>query len=80
MAGIILAGTFVVLGLARGRSDAQQLGFSIAFGVILDTFFVRTVLVPSIAMLLGRWNWWPSALAGSPAPASRPGSPHPDFP
>jgi RND superfamily putative drug exporter len=62
-AGIILAGTFVVLGLAGGRSDAQQLGFSIAFGVVLDTFLVRTLLVPSIAMLLDRWNWWPSALS-----------------
>jgi RND superfamily putative drug exporter len=62
-AGIILAGTFVVLGLAGGRSDAQQLGFSIAFGVVLDTFFVRTLLVPSVATLLGRWNWWPSALS-----------------
>jgi RND superfamily putative drug exporter len=65
-AGIILAGTFVVLGLAGGRSDAQQLGFSIAFGVVLDTFFVRTLLVPSIAVLLGRWNWWPSALSRPP--------------
>jgi RND superfamily putative drug exporter len=71
-AGIILAGTFVVLGLAGGRSDAQQLGFSIAFGVALDTFFVRTLLVPSIAMLLGRWNWWPSALSRVPA-SDRPG-------
>jgi putative drug exporter of the RND superfamily len=62
-AGIILAGTFAVLGLAGGSSEAQELGFSIAFGVVLDTFFVRTLLVPSIAMLLGRWNWWPSALS-----------------
>jgi len=62
-AGVILAGTFVVLGLAGGRGDAQQLGFSIAFGVVLDTFFVRTLLVPSLATLLGRWNWWPSALS-----------------
>jgi RND superfamily putative drug exporter len=62
-AGIILAGTFTVLGLVGGRGEAQQLGFSIAFGVVLDTFFVRTLLVPSIAMLLGRWNWWPSALS-----------------
>ena len=66
-AGLILAGTFAVLGLAGGRSDAQQLGFSIAFGVLLDTFFVRTLLVPSLAMLLGRWNWWPSALSRLPA-------------
>jgi RND superfamily putative drug exporter len=62
-AGIILAGTFTVLGLVGGRGEAQQLGFSIAFGVVLDTFFVRTLLVPSIAILLGRWNWWPSALS-----------------
>jgi RND superfamily putative drug exporter len=61
-AGLILAGTFAVLGLAGGNIQAQELGFSIAFGVVLDTFFVRTLLVPSIAMLLGRWNWWPSRL------------------
>ncbi|HMA37765.1 MAG TPA: MMPL family transporter [Chloroflexia bacterium] len=75
-AGIILAGTFAVLGVAGGRSDAQQLGFSIAFGVILDTFFVRTLLIPSIALLLGRWNWWPSALSRPPVgapPAAPPG-------
>jgi putative drug exporter of the RND superfamily len=73
-AGIILAGTFAVLGLAGGSSQAQQLGFAIAFGVILDTFFVRTLLIPSIAMLLGRWNWWPSALSKRPASAPQPGT------
>jgi RND superfamily putative drug exporter len=62
-AGTILAGTFAVLGLVGGNSQAQQLGFAIAFGVVLDTFFVRTLLVPSIAMLLGQWNWWPSKMA-----------------
>ena len=29
-------------------------------GVLLDTFVVRALLVPSIVMLLGRWNWWPT--------------------
>ena len=61
-AGIILSGTFVVLGLAGGSSQVEQIGFSIAFGIALDTFFVRTLLVPSIAAILGRWNWWPSKL------------------
>jgi len=65
-AGIILAGTFAVLGIAGGSSEAQQLGFSIAFGVLLDTFFVRTLLIPSIAVLLGPWNWWPSKLSNPP--------------
>ena len=58
-AGFIFASTFTVLGLAGGNVQARELGYSIAFGVLLDTFFVRTLLVPSIAMLLGRWNWWP---------------------
>lgn len=70
-AGTILAGTFAVLGLAGGNSQAQQLGFAIAFGVVLDTFFVRTLLVPSIAMLLGQWNWWPSKVATPVTPISR---------
>jgi RND superfamily putative drug exporter len=66
-AGVILAGAFVVLGFAGGSSQTEELGFSIAFSVVLDTFFVRTLLVPSIAMLLGRWNWWPAQLS-RPAP------------
>jgi RND superfamily putative drug exporter len=61
-AGLILAGTFGVLGLVGGSSQIQQIGYSIAFGILLDTFFVRTLLVPSIVTILGRWNWWPSKL------------------
>jgi putative drug exporter of the RND superfamily len=75
-AGIILGGTFVVLGTVGGNSQARQLGYAIAFGVLLDTFFVRTLLVPSIAVLLGRWNWWPSRLSRPPVPA-RPPAPDP---
>jgi RND superfamily putative drug exporter len=62
-AGLILAGTFTVLALAGNSEQSRQLGFTIAFAVLLDTFFVRTLLVPSIAVLLGRWNWWPSSLS-----------------
>ena len=49
-AGLILAGTFTVLALAGNNDQARQLGFTIAFAVLLDTFFVRTLLVPSIAV------------------------------
>jgi RND superfamily putative drug exporter len=62
-AGLILAGTFTVLAIAGNSDQSRQLGFTIAFAVLLDTFFVRTLLVPSIAVLLGRWNWWPSKLS-----------------
>jgi RND superfamily putative drug exporter len=61
-AGLVLAGTFTVFGLAGGDKQFQEIGFSIAFGILLDTFLVRTLLVPSIVVLLGRWNWWPSKL------------------
>jgi RND superfamily putative drug exporter len=67
-AGLILAGTFTVLGFVSGGTGGasgdtvMQIGLSIAFGVLLDTFFVRTLLVPSIAVLLGSYNWWPSNL------------------
>lgn len=61
-AGLILAGTFTVLGLVGGSVQVEEIGYSIAFGILLDTFFVRTLLVPSIVTLLGRYNWWPSEL------------------
>jgi RND superfamily putative drug exporter len=34
-------------------------------GVLMDTFLVRTLLVPSTVVLLGRWNWWPSRMSRS---------------
>jgi RND superfamily putative drug exporter len=61
-AGLILAGTFGVLGIT-GSGQIQQIGFSIAAGILLDTFLVRTLLIPSLVVLLGRWNWWPSHLS-----------------
>jgi len=58
-AGIILAGTFAALTTLPLR-DLLQLGFAVAAGVLIDTFVTRTILVPTIVQLLGRWNWWPS--------------------
>jgi len=41
----------------------------------MDTFIVRTVLVPCTVILLGRWNWWPSALSRAGAQPDRPSGP-----
>jgi RND superfamily putative drug exporter len=60
-AGLILAGTFSVL-TATGDAQIVEIGVGLAAGILLDTFVVRTLLVPSAAVLLGRWNWWPSRL------------------
>ena len=60
-AGIILAGTFAVL-MVLPLEQLFQLGFAVALGVLVDTFVVRTLLVPAIAFLAGRASWWPSRL------------------
>jgi uncharacterized membrane protein YdfJ with MMPL/SSD domain len=58
-AGIILAGTFAAL-MTLPLQDLFQLGFAVAIGVLIDTFIVRSLTVPAIVLLLGKWNWWPS--------------------
>jgi len=72
-AGLVLAGTFAVFAVVGGRgaggSQIVDVGIGLAIGVIMDTFVVRTVLVPCTVVLLGRWNWWPSKLSvDSPEP------------
>ncbi len=69
-AGMILGGTFAVLAVAGGSAGGgqiQQIGYGVAAGVLMDTFLLRSLLVPSLVVLLGRWNWWPSHLARTPA-------------
>jgi RND superfamily putative drug exporter len=61
-AGIVLAGTFSVLAVLP-LTFLTELGFVVAFGVLLDTFLVRSVLVPAIALSLDDKFWWPSALS-----------------
>jgi RND superfamily putative drug exporter len=80
-AGIVLAGTFAALGSLPLVAFAE-IGFAVAFGVLLDTLVVRSVLVTALNLDLDRWMWWPSRLShrpagGPPAPA---GDPHPEEP
>jgi RND superfamily putative drug exporter len=58
-AGIILAGTFSVL-LTLPVTFIFDLGFMVAVGILLDTFVVRTIMVPAIVELVGDRVWWPS--------------------
>jgi RND superfamily putative drug exporter len=60
-AGIVLAATFAVLGLLP-LVPLAQLGFAVAFGVLLDTIIVRSILVPALVHEIGPKVWWPSKL------------------
>ncbi len=70
-AGLVLAGTFAVL-TVTSTAQAREIGLGLAAGILLDTFLVRTLLIPSVVVLLGRWNWWPSAMSRAPEPAATP--------
>jgi putative drug exporter of the RND superfamily len=61
-AGIVLAGTFLVLA-SLPLVFLTEIGFVVAFGVLLDTFLVRSVLVPALVVKIGPSVWWPSTLA-----------------
>lgn len=61
-AGIVLAATFAALGVLPILFLAQ-IAFIVAFGVLLDTFVVRSLLVPALAYDIGAKIWWPSKLA-----------------
>lgn len=60
-AGLVLAATFAALGVIPILFLAQ-IAFIVAFGVIVDTFLVRSLLVPAIGYDIGRAIWWPSRL------------------
>lgn len=60
-AGLVLAGTFAVL-TTLPLIQLVQMGFAVAFGILLDTIIVRSVLVTALSLDLGRYMWWPSRL------------------
>jgi RND superfamily putative drug exporter len=60
-AGVVLAGTFSVLAVLP-LVALTQIGLTVAFGVLLDTLVVRSVLVPALTFELGERMWWPSPM------------------
>jgi len=75
-AGVVLAGTFSVLAVLP-LIFLTELGFLIAVGVLLDTFIVRSLIVPALAFDFGSRIWWPSSLdrGGAPSPPAPPPAP-----
>jgi RND superfamily putative drug exporter len=71
-AGIILAGTFALLAVEGNTDQIRQVGFGVAAGILMDTFLIRTLLIPALVVLLGRWNWWPAPLFRRDSPISVP--------
>lgn len=67
-AGLVLAATFAALSVIP-ILFLVQIAFIVAFGVLLDTFLVRAVLVPALGLDVGRAMWWPSALSKGRHPA-----------
>ncbi|WP_416383044.1 MMPL family transporter [Nocardia flavorosea] len=61
-AGIVLAAVFCVLGVLP-LITLTQLGIIVGIGIVLDTFLVRTVVIPALFTLVGPKVWWPNALA-----------------
>jgi RND superfamily putative drug exporter len=66
-AGVVLAATFAVLGVLP-LVFLSEIGFAVAFGVLLDTIVVRSILVPALSHDLGPVIWWPSRLTSDPDP------------
>jgi putative drug exporter of the RND superfamily len=67
-AGFVLAATFAVLATIP-LTTLTEIGFTVAFGILLDTIVVRSVLVTALNLDLGHRMWWPSTLARKPDPA-----------
>ncbi|MFF9203127.1 MMPL family transporter [Streptomyces sp. NPDC014986] len=70
-AAVILAGTFGVLLLAQ-NSMLRQMGFAVAFGILLTAFVMAVLLVPAVTTLLGHRTWWPGRVGPGPGAQADP--------
>eukprot|EP00930_Biecheleria_cincta_P037652 TRINITY_DN25869_c0_g1_i1.p1 TRINITY_DN25869_c0_g1~~TRINITY_DN25869_c0_g1_i1.p1 ORF type:complete len:832 (+),score=129.19 TRINITY_DN25869_c0_g1_i1:48-2498(+) len=74
-AGGIMALAFVGMVVQHSNEFLCQMGFTMIFGVLMDTFVVRTLLVPAFLAMAGRYNWWPGEMpCETPSDVSQPRS------
>ena len=67
-AGLVFAFTMAAMAVSELRI-LGQVGTTIGLGLLFDTLVVRSLMTPSIAVLLGRWFWWPMKVRPRPASA-----------
>ncbi|MDP7702464.1 RND family transporter [Mycobacterium sp. TY815] len=70
-AGLVFAFTMISMAVSELTTIAQ-IGTTIGLGLLFDTLIVRALITPSIAVLLGRWFWWPQRARPRPAPQAWP--------
>lgn len=56
--------------LASYAPNVAQIGTTVGIGLVIDTLIVRTLVMPAIARLAGRWFWWPTSFLSSATPRS----------
>eukprot|EP00928_Gymnodinium_smaydae_P044385 TRINITY_DN29612_c0_g1_i1.p1 TRINITY_DN29612_c0_g1~~TRINITY_DN29612_c0_g1_i1.p1 ORF type:complete len:833 (-),score=136.68 TRINITY_DN29612_c0_g1_i1:361-2775(-) len=69
-AGIIMALAFSGMVVQHDNPFLCQMGFTMILGVLVDTFVVRTLLVPALLSMAGRFNWWPGKMPSAPVSAT----------
>merc|ERR1712190_70070 len=63
-AGVIMALAFSGMVVQSSNPFLSQMGFTMIFGILMDTFVVRTLLVPAFLSMAGNYNWWPGKMPG----------------
>ena len=76
-AGLVLASSFGTLMLEADEST-REMGFALAFGILLASLVVSSILVPAITALVGRRAWWPGRSDREPDPPIMPSVPQPE--
>lgn len=67
-AGLTFGATMFAM-LGSSATNIAQIGTTVAFGLVIDTLIVRSLMVPAIARLCGRWFWWPAVFVRMPTHA-----------